>query len=133
MLSDCTIFTRGLVVGGRMENAWCAAMKRIYMYILPSNVVSSLLLFLYITYFSVYVRMQEQKEFFSFTKECWYFIYSCYCCCLCLCYSCICRFLHFGLSYRLHAASFVFFLAIITIVRRTREKKTFLLRYTNIV
>lgn len=54
-----------------------------------------------------------------------FYLCSCYYCCLCLCYTCICRFLPFGLSYRQHAVSFVFFLAIMADRLLDREKKTF--------
>jgi hypothetical protein len=62
------------MVGGRMEDAWCVAMKTIYISKLCSVFPLFLSLSLSISYVSLYVRMREEKEFLSLNRECWYFI-----------------------------------------------------------
>ncbi len=123
MCSDCYQCCMR-VVGGRMRDAWCVAMKTIYIYIYVyiykqrSIVVLSLLLSLSLFVFHMFdcICMHEKKrEFLSIA--CWHFI------CLCLHHSYICRFLPFGLSYRLCTAFLVFFLTIMT--ERVQKKREF--------
>jgi len=71
---------------------------------------------------------EKEKEFLSpISKECGYFICSCYYCCLCPCYSYVCRFLPFGLLTPADSTSTCFFSdSYDWAFMERKEKKTFL-------